>query len=165
MITVATAVTKGFLEPILDDPPNYINAPSIARERDIRVSKVTASRSRGYTTHVLVTAVTEDDSASVGGTVLGNHPRIVSIDGFPIEIRPEGTMLICTNYDRPGAVGRVGTVLGDAGVNINAMQLSRVEDNGLAMFALTLDQAPSEPVLEVLRGLSDVIQTLRMVRL
>lgn len=162
---IATAVTKGFLEPILDEPPNYINAPSIARERDIRVSKVTASRSRGYTTHVLVTAVTDTDRATVGGTVLGNLPRIVSIDGFPIEIRPEGTMLICTNYDRPGAVGRVGTVLGDAGVNINAMQLSRVEENGVAMFALTLDQAPAEPVLELLRGLSDVIRTLRMVRL
>ena len=162
---IATAVTKGFLEPILDEPPNYINAPSIARERDIRVSKVTASRSRGYTTHVLVTAVTDGDRASVGGTVLGDHPRIVSIDGFPIEIRPEGPMLICTNYDRPGAVGRVGTILGDAGVNINAMQLSRVEEDGVAMFALTLDQAPSEPVLDVLRNHSDVIRTLRMVRL
>ena len=162
---IAIAVTKGFLEPILDEPPNYINAASIARERDIRVSRVVATRSRGYTTHVLVTAVSDGDGASVGGTVLGNLPRIVSIDGFPIEIRPEGTMLICTNYDRPGAVGRVGTILGDAGVNINAMQLSRVEENGVAMFALTLDQAPNEPVLDVLRNLSDVIRTLRMVRL
>lgn len=162
---VAIAVTKGFLEPILDEAPNYINAAAIAKERDIRVSRVVASRGHGYTQHVKVSVQTDEGETSVGGTVLGEHPRIVSVDGYPIEIRPEGTMLLCTNYDRPGAVGRVGTVLGDAGVNINGMQLSRVAGDGLAMFALTLDEAPSEAVLDVLRNLGDVIQSLRMVRL
>lgn len=162
---IATAVTKGMLEPILDEPPNYINAAAIARERDIRVSKVQAARSRGYTSHVEVTAKSRQGSASVGGTVLGSEPRIVDIGGFTIEIRPEGTMLICTNYDRPGAVGKVGTVLGDAGINISSMQLSRVGDDGLALFALTLDQPPSERVLDVLRGMKDVIHTLDVVRL
>lgn len=161
---VATAVTKGLLEPILDEPPNYINAPAIARERDIRVSKVMAARSRGYTNHVLVRVLGDEGEASVGGTVLGDSPRIVGIDDFAIEIRPEGTMLICTNYDRPGAVGKVGTVLGDAGVNISSMQLSRLSEDNLAMFVLSLDQAPGEDVLEVLRGLSDVIHSLRMVK-
>lgn len=162
---IATAVIKGLLEPVLDQAPNYVNAPAIARDRDIRVSKVRAARGRGYTTHVLVTAVTDDGHASVGGTVLAGRPRITSIDGYALEIRPEGTMLVCTNYDRPGAVGRVGTVLGEAGVNINSMQLSRVSDDGLAMFVLTLDQAPSDAVLDVLRSMTDVIKTLRMARL
>lgn len=162
---IATAVTKGFLEPILSEPPNYVSAPLIARDRDISVSRVTAARERGYTNHVLVTARNGSAEASVGGTVLGDSPRVVNIDGFPIEIRPEGTMLICTNFDRPGAVGRVGTVLGDAGVNISSMQLSRVGDDGLAMFALTLDQAPPESVLNVLRSMTDVIQSLRTVKL
>lgn len=162
---IATAVTKGFLEPILDEPPNYINAAAIAKERDIRVSRVVAARSRGYTQHVLVSARGADVDTAVGGTVLGDHIRIVSIDGYPIEIRPERAMLICTNYDRPGAIGRVGTVLGDAGVNISGMQLSRVGDDGLAMFALTLDAVPSDDVLDVLRGLTDVIHGLRAIRL
>ena len=162
---IAVAATKGYLEPILDEPPNYINAPSIAKERDIRVSKVTASRSRGYLSHVMVQATTDEGSVSVGGTVLGTDPRIVSVDGFPIELRPEGTMLICTNYDRPGAVGKVGTVLGDAGVNISGMQLSRVGEDGLALFVLTLDQAPSEEVLDVLRSLPNVLRSLSVVRL
>lgn len=74
-------------------------------------------------------------------------------------------MLVCTNYDRPGAVGRVGTVLGEAGVNINSMQLSRVSDDGLAMFVLTLDSAPEPATIARLRSMHDVIQTLRMVRL
>ena len=162
---VATAVTKGFLEPFLDEPPNYINAPSMARDRDIRVSRATASRSRGYTTHVLVTAVTAEGRTSAAGTVLADQPRIVAIDDYPIEIKPEGAMLVCTNYDRPGAVGRVGTVLGDSGVNINSMQLSRTSEDGLAMFVLTLDQVPSDQVLDVLRNLGDVIRSLRLVRL
>lgn len=162
---IAVAATKGFLEPILDEPPNYINAPSIAKERDIRVSKVTASRSRGYTTHVEVRATSDEGTVSVGGTILGHDPRIVDIDDFPIEIRPEGPLLICTNYDRPGAVGKVGTVLGDAGINISGMQLSRVGEDGLALFALTLDQPPPEEVLNMLRNLPDVIRSLNMVKL
>ncbi len=161
---IATAVTKGLLEPILSEKPNYVNAPSLARDRDIRVSRVTAARERGYTNHVLVTAGSEEGHVSVGGTVLGDSPRVVEIDGFTIEIKPEGAMLICTNYDRPGAVGRVGTVLGDAGVNIISMQLSRVGEDGLAMFALTVDQTPSESVLSLLRGMTDVIHSLRVVR-
>ncbi len=162
---VAVAVTKGVLEPILDEAPNYINAPAIAKERDIRVSKVTASRSRGYTAHVHVTLTTDEGSFSVGGSVLGTEPRIVSVNDYPIELRPEGTMLICTNYDRPGAVGKVGTVLGDAGVNISGMQLSRVGEDGLALFALGLDGEPPEAVLDVLRGLPNVLVSLEVVRL
>jgi len=161
---IGTAVLKGFLEPILSEPPNYVSAPLIARDRDIRVSRIQAARDRGYTNHVLVTARGSGGEASVGGTVLGDSPRIVSIDGYPIEIKPEGAMLICTNYDRPGAIGRVGTVLGEAGVNIISMQLSRVGDDGLAIFALTVDRTPSAEVLQLLASMTDVIQSLRVVR-
>ncbi len=162
---IATAVIKGLLEPVLDQPPTYVNAPSIARERDIRVSKVRAARGRGYTTQVTATARGPSGEASVSGTVLAGRPRIVAIDGYALEIRPEGTMLVCTNYDRPGAVGRVGTVLGAAGVNINSMQLSRVAEGGLAMFVLTLDGTPEPGTIDELRSLTDVIHTLRVVRL
>lgn len=162
---IATAVTKGFLEPILDEPPNYVNATSIARERDIRIVKTTASRGRGYTSFVEVTVSCDEGETRVAGTLLGGGPRIVEIDGFPIEIKPEGAMLVCTNVDRPGAIGKVGTVLGDAGVNIVGMQLSRVGGDGLAMFVLTLDAAPPDEVLDLLRGMPDVIRSLRAVRL
>lgn len=162
---IATAVIKGLLEPVLDQKPTYVNAPSIARDRDIRVSKVRASRGRGYTTHVTATVRGPSGEASVAGTVLAGKPRITSIDGYALEIRPEGTMLVCTNYDRPGAIGKVGTVLGEAGVNINSMQLSRVSEGGLAMFVLTLDSTPEPETVERLRSMEDVIQTLRMVKL
>ncbi len=162
---IKVAVAKGFLESILDEPPNYINAVAIAKERGVQVRFEEAPASGGYRRQVTVLASGSGPTTEVAGTVLGDLPRIVAIDGYPIEIRPEGTMLICTNYDRPGAIGKVGTILGDAGVNISAMQLSRVGDDGLAMFALTLDQVPPEPVLELLQSLSDVIHSLRTVRL
>jgi D-3-phosphoglycerate dehydrogenase len=162
---IATAVTKGFLELFLSEAPNYINASAIAKERDIRISKVMASRSRGYTSHVLVSASSNEGEVNLGGTVLGESPRVVSINAFPIELRPEGTMLICTNYDRPGAVGRVGTVLGNAEVNISSMQLGRIGEDNLAMFVLTLDTIPPDDVLAALRNMSDVIHSLQMVRL
>lgn len=162
---VVVAVTKGMLEPILDEPPNYINAPSIAKERDINISKTMSSRSKGYTSHVLVKLQTDEGTTTVGGTVLGTQPRIVEINDFPIELRPEGTMLICSNYDKPGAVGKVGTVLGNGGVNISGLQLSRVAGDGLALFALGLDSEPSEAVLDELRALPDTLKSLELVHL
>jgi len=162
---VAIAVTKGFLEPILDETPNYINAPSIAKSRDIRVSKVSDTRSRAYTSHVMVSAITDEGRVDIGGTVFGDSPRIVLINNFRIEVLPQGTLLICTNYDRPGAVGKVGTLLGTANINISAMQLSRVGEDGLAMFVLTLDQEPPEAILTELKGLTDVISSFEMVSL
>jgi len=162
---IKVAVVKGFLESILDEPPNYVNAIAIAKERGVQLRFEEAEASGGYRRQVTVEARGSGPATEVAGTVLGDQPRIVAIDAYPIEIRPEGTMLICTNYDRPGAIGKVGTVLGDAGVNISGLQLSRVADDGLAMFALTLDQVPPEPVLDLLRGLSDVIHSLRTVRL
>ena len=112
-----------------------------------------------------MTLTTDEGRFSVGGSVLGTEPRIVSVNDYPIELRPEGTMLICTNYDRPGAVGKVGTVLGDAGVNISGMQLSRVGEDGLALFALGLDNEPPERVLGLLRDLPNVLVSLEVVRL
>ncbi len=114
-----------------------------------------------------MTARSDEGTTSAAGTVLGASPRIVELDGYPIEIRPEGVQLICTNFDRPGAIGRVGTVLGEAGVNIRAMQLGRLDDGeneGLAMFALALEDTPPDSVLDVLRNMPDVIQSLRVVR-
>jgi D-3-phosphoglycerate dehydrogenase len=163
---IEVAVAKGFLEPVLSQPPTYVNALALLKERDVRLTRVLSPHSNPYRSLVRVTAHALGAGTVVAaGTVLGDHPRVVEIDGYPIEIRPEGTMLICTNYDRPGAIGRVGTVLGDAGVNISSMQLSRVNDEGFAMFALTLDQVPSETVLDLLRGMREVIHTLRAVRL
>lgn len=162
---IAIAATKGFLESFLDEAPNYINALAIAKERDIRVSRAFASRSRGYTSHVEVRAISDEDVVFVGGTVFENDPRIVNIGDFYIEIKPEGTMLICSNYDKPGAIGKIGTVLGNSGVNISSMQLSRVSGDGIALFALTLDQTPEQAVLDELLALPDVLRDLQMVRL
>ena len=161
---IVVAAIKGALEPILTDPPNYINAGAIAKERGINVSRINGSDDKGYTQYVEVTAVTDGDSACVGGTVLGGTPRVVSINNFTIEVKPEGTMLICTNHDKPGAVGKVGTVLGNANINISFMQLSRVGADGKALFVLALDHAPDAAIIEELKKLPDTLSSLDVVK-
>lgn len=162
---IVSAVAKGYLEPILDEKANYINALAILKDRDIRVSKVIASRSKDYTSQILVKAKGQDFCSEVAGTVMANKPRVVSINATPIEIMPEGTMLVCSNYDRPGAIGKIGSFLGRADINISSMQLARVGKDDLAMFVLTLNKVPSEATIKGLRALTDVLHSLKVVKL
>ncbi len=162
---IVTAVAKGYLDPILDEKANYINATAILKDRDVRVSKIIASRSKDYISHILVKASGKDFETTVAGTVMVNKPRIVSINNLPIEIIPEGTMLVCSNYDRPGAIGKIGSYLGKANINISSMQLARVSADDLAMFVLTLDKVPNEQTINDLRAMQDVIHSLDVVKL
>jgi len=162
---IVTAVAKGYLEPILDEKPNYINATAILKDRDVRVSKVIASRPKDYTSHISVRARGQGSQSEVAGTVMANKPRVVSINSNPIEIIPEGTMLVCSNYDRPGAIGKIGSFLGRANINISSMQLARVGADDLAMFVLTLDKVPGEQTIKGLRALTDVLHSLKVVKL
>ena len=111
---------------------------------------------------VVLSAVGAAVGGSLGGTVFGDSARIVLINDFRIEVLPEGTLLVCTNFDRPGAVGKVGTILGKANINISAMQLSRVGQDGLAMFVLTLDQTPPADIIAELEQL-DVLDSIQIV--
>jgi len=77
---------------------------------------------------------------------------------------PEGFMLVCINLDRPGVVGKVGTLLGDAGINIAGMQLGRDNPGGRALFVLGVDQRPSDELLETMRAL-DVLQRVDLAQL
>src|SRR5256712_7739690 len=93
---------------------------------------------------------------SVGGAFFGVTPRIVSINARPVEARPRGVILVLENTDRPGMVGRIGTLLGDHGVNIATMSLSRNQAGGTALTVLNLDTAPSEALLIKIRASEDI---------
>ena len=103
-----------------------------------------------------LSAAGEGKTVSVGGAFFGATPRIVSINSRPVEARPQGVVLVLENTDRPGMVGRIGTLLGEHGVNIATMSLSRNQAGGTALTVLNLDTAPSEQLLREIRASEDI---------
>jgi D-3-phosphoglycerate dehydrogenase len=96
------------------------------------------------------------DGTSITGTSIGGAPRIVELDGYEIDATPIGGMLITQHADVPGMIGRVGTILGNAQVNISTMQVSRNTVGGDAIMVLSIDRPADEPTLAALRAVAGV---------
>ncbi len=144
------------LRPILDSV-NLVNAPVLARERDIEVSSTGHDRDCDYQTLIRLTVTTERGDRSVAGTLFGGRkPRLVEIKGIPIEAELTPHMLYITNEDKPGFIGALGTVLGDAGVNIATFHLGRNEPGGDALALVELDEEIDAQVLQAVRRLPHI---------
>ena len=155
---LTATILMGLLKPLLDSV-NMVNAPIIAREREIALSEVKHERPSDYQTMIKLTVTTDRRSRSVAGTLFGgNRPRIVEIKGIPIEAELSPNMLYITNEDKPGFIGRLGQVLGDAGINIATFHLGRNEAGGDAIALLQIDQKMSEKVLSAVQSLPAVKQ-------
>ncbi|MBF0394649.1 MAG: phosphoglycerate dehydrogenase [Alphaproteobacteria bacterium] len=151
-------VLEGLLKPLLESV-NMVNAPVVAKERDIKVTEVKSERSSDYHTLIRLTVVTEERSRSVAGTLFGgDKPRIVEIKDIAIEAELGAHMLYVTNRDKPGFIGRLGSVLGDAGLNIATFHLGRNEAGGDAIALVQVDQPIDEAVLAKVRELPHVVQ-------
>ncbi len=151
-------VLEGLLSPQMETV-NMVNATTIAKSRDIQVSEVTRERAHGYQTLIRLTVVTEAQSRSISGTLFnGDQPRIVEIKGVPIDAKLGPNMLFVTNRDRPGLIGRLGTVLGDAGINIATFNLGRDTPGGNAIALIEIDEPPSEAVLRQVQALPNVMR-------
>ena len=135
---------------------NEVNAPAFAESLGLKISESRLSAPGDYTDMLELSAAAEGKTVSVGGAFFGVTPRIVSINSRPVEAKPHGVVLVLENTDRPGMVGRVGTMLGDHGVNIATMSLSRNQAGGTALTVLNLDTAPSEALLAEIRASEDI---------
>src|SRR5881628_527100 len=153
---ITRAVLKGFLQIAGGSEVNEVNAPAFAETLGLKVTESRLSAPGDYTDMLEVSAVAEGKNISVGGAFLGATPRIVSINSRPVEARPHGVVLVLENTDRPGMVGRIGTLLGDHGVNIATMSLSRNQAGGTALTILNLDNAPGEQLLQEIRASGDI---------
>ena len=144
---------NGVFQGRADQAVNYVNAPLLAEERGIEVREERRRASRDFTSLMRVTAVSGDQEVMVAGTTLGrdDEPRLVRALGYEIEIGLEPRMLFVVNDDRPGMIGRLGTLLGEAGVNIAHMAVSRNRRSAKALMAITLDSTPDARLLEYLR--------------
>jgi D-3-phosphoglycerate dehydrogenase len=159
---VRNAAIKGMLQHATDDSVNVINAHSVAEGRGIRVHESKKEHpSGGGAANVLgLTVTTPKGTVSARGTVLhGNSPRLLSYDNIDIEAPLENTLLVVRNRDIPGVVGRVGSILGDAEVNIANFALGRAGSNtgGTALAVVQVDGALNESVLQRLRSAKAVL--------
>ncbi len=142
---------KGLLKPSLGEQVNYVNAPLLAKERGIKVSETKTVSGEEFTNLMSCKVKTDSGGLAVSGTLLSKSDlRIVKIDGYPINAVPEGYLLICRNEDKPGIIGRVGTILGEREINIAGMTLGRKKKGGLAITVLNVDRViPADSLLKI----------------
>ncbi|HSU81489.1 MAG TPA: phosphoglycerate dehydrogenase [Thermoanaerobaculia bacterium] len=159
---VAVAVLKGVLTPFMGEDVNYVNAEQIARSRGIEVVRSVRSAPGEYPNLVEVALSGEDRSVKLAGTVFGDHdPRVVRFEDYRLEFRPEGKLLVLENHDKPGVVGKIGTLLAEANVNIADIHLARRGQEAVAV--LRLDQEPTEELVEKLSRLPEVKSARRVL--
>ncbi len=150
---VTRAVVKGFLELAMGtEVVNTVNALARARERGLKIVETRQNAPGDFTDLLEVTVGSGEETTSVAGTFFGSQPRIVQINGQHIEARPEGALLLLENPDVPGMVGKVGSFLGERGVNIATMSLARDAAGGTALMVLNLDSVPDETIISYIRS-------------
>ncbi|OSZ70007.1 phosphoglycerate dehydrogenase [Sphingomonas sp. IBVSS2] len=153
---IVGAVLAGLMR-VHSDTVNMVNAPFLAKERGLDVREVRHDREGDYHTLVRVTVGTTQGDRSVAGTLFGNAaPRLVELFGIKVEADLAGHMLYIVNEDAPGFIGRLGTTLGEAGVNIGTFHLGRREAGGEAVLLLSVDDVVGEALLATVRVLPGV---------
>ena len=153
---ITRSVLKGFLRAAGGAEVNEVNAPAFAQTLGIKITETRLSAVGDYSDLLELSANAEGKTVSVAGAFFGVTPRIVSVNSRPVEARPNGFVLVLENTDRPGIVGRIGTLLGEHGVNIASMSLSRNEAGGTALIVLNVDSAPDDALLAAVRGSEDI---------
>jgi D-3-phosphoglycerate dehydrogenase len=156
-VPLSVATIKGALTPFLGEKVNFVNAEGLAATRGVEVVRSSHTRGADFSHLIGVTLKGEGGEIEVAGTLYGeSDPRVVRIHGFRLEFKPQGRLLILRNEDVPGVVGMLGTMLGEAGINIADIHLSRDERTTDAMAVLRLDAEPGSDLLESLRSAPQV---------
>jgi D-3-phosphoglycerate dehydrogenase / 2-oxoglutarate reductase len=153
---ITRSVLKGFLQNAGGSDVNEVNAPAFAESLGLKITETRLSAVGDYTDLLELSALAEGKTVSVAGAFFGATPRIVNVNSRPVEARPHGIVLVLENTDRPGIVGRIGTLLGDHGVNIATMSLSRNQAGGTALTVLNLDTAPDAALLAEINASEDI---------
>jgi D-3-phosphoglycerate dehydrogenase len=159
------AALRGVFSGVVEDQVTFVNAPRLAEELGVRVELTTESESPNWRSLVTVRAVREDGSTvSVSGSVTGKGEveKLVEVNGRHFDIRAEGNMLLLEYPDRPGIMGRVGTLLGEASINIEAAQISQTTEGTDAVMLLRVDREVDPHLLEPI-GATVGARTIRAV--
>ncbi|MBW1641705.1 MAG: phosphoglycerate dehydrogenase [Deltaproteobacteria bacterium] len=151
------AALKGLLGSFADNPVNYINAPSLAKERGINVKETTSDANDDFAGVIKVKLEGQKNGpGEVWGTIFGRKdPRIVRLGEIYMDAIPQGSMIIIQNIDKPGVIGNVGTTLGKHNVNIGRFHLGRLEERALCM--VNIDTPADETVIDELKALPNIV--------
>ncbi len=154
---LTAVILKGLLGRQMDSV-NMVNAPVVAKERNIKVSESRSDQVSDYQTVVRVTVEADGITRSVAGTLFGDKPRIVSVDGLPTEAELTPQMLLVRNQDKPGFIGNLGRALGDAQINIASFYNGRATAAGQAICLVGVDEHIDESILRKIGALPNVVQ-------
>jgi len=162
---ITVAALMGLLKPILQETVNYVNAPILAKEREINVEEIKETATGDFTNLITLTLVTDQGTNTVSGTLFGKaNPRIVNINGFAVEVMLTEKMLVFSNIDKPGVIGDIGSLLGKAGINISGMQFGRQKPGGKAISVLNIDNHVDQDMLQKFKELPNVV-SVKLVNL
>jgi D-3-phosphoglycerate dehydrogenase len=137
---------------------NLVSALHLAEARGLHIRRVLLESMPEHAEYLELRISGGARETRVAGALRGTHPRLVRVDAFPVDIRPAGTLLLLRNRDVPGVIGRVGSLLGEADVNIAEYHQSRLEAGGEALAAVAIDDRLPTDLLDELRSLADVLE-------
>jgi len=162
---LSMSLVKGILSPILKETVNFINATSLAKERGIKIKEAKTSKEEEFVNLVQLEIKTDKETRRIGGTLSANkQPRIVKIDDYYVEVSPSGEMIMIQNWDRPGIIGNLGTLLGKHNINIAAMTFGREKAGGRAITVLNVDSPVSAEILDKIRKTENIL-AVKVIRL
>ncbi len=148
---IKISALKGFLNVILQEPVNFVNAPVVAKNRGIEIIESRTDDSKEYKSLLTITVDYNGDERKISGSIFGkDDKRIVNIDNYKMDTSISGYMLYTKHLDMPGVVGTVGGILGDYNVNIGSMQVGRAKNNGEAIMLMNVDEKiPENAILNI----------------
>ncbi len=157
------AAVKGILSRWISEPVNLINAPYLAEEMGVSIREERDTARGGYTNLLEVEIDTDGSNRLVAGTVFDtDEPRLVRIDEYWMEVKPEGHLILYKNVDRPGMLASVGQILAGNGINIGALALGRTGKGSLALTAVSVDEEVPDSVIQEVSTLEGVQQVRRV---
>jgi len=162
---LTAAAVQGLLEPISATPVNLVNARLLAQQRGLDIVETRSSTPSHYTSLVRVTVNTRAGATSVAGVISDGRANVVQIDDYELHLPPTpGYLLVTQHVDRPGMIGLVGTLLGEADINISSMQVGRKTRRGEALMLLSVDEPVPPAVVEHIRHAASVA-TIKVIKL
>jgi D-3-phosphoglycerate dehydrogenase len=162
---LTAAAVQGLLEPVSATPVNVVNARLLAQQRGLEIIETRSTTPEHYTSLVRVTVNTRAGATSVAGVISDGRANVVQIDEYELHLPPTpGYLLVTQHVDRPGIIGLVGTLLGEADINISSMQVGRQAPRGQALMLLSVDEPVPAAVLERIRQAAS-IATIKVIKL